>query len=170
MREVAAAAGRIPLSDRSRALLPDLRSRIQALLDRARSDRVTASELGSLSVESETGRLRVQLEPGIGTRGLVSRGEIQSLLNSIDAYLLSQLRDRSRNRVETHRGITFLVSTGEGGKSPILDADETRSRIDDLDGGIPAYVPAEVSKHVFECEIRATYPFRTAPMSCPRHR
>jgi len=134
------------------------------------SEPVHAFDVASISVESDSGRLRVELEPAVEAEGLVSREEMQSLLNSIDAYLLSQLRHRSRNRLETHRGFTFLVSAGEGGKSPILDADETRSRIDDLDGGIPAYVLAEVSKHVFECEIRATYPFRTAPMSCPRHR
>lgn len=171
VREVAGAVGRIPVSERSRALLPALRGKLQALLEAYPvAEPVPVPELRSLSVESDPGRLWVELEPAIETKSLVSRGEIQSLLNAMDEYLLSQLRHSSRNRIEIYRGITFLVSMGEGVHAPILDAEETRSRIDALDGGIPAYVLAEVSRHVYECEIRTTSPFRFVQMSCPDSR
>jgi hypothetical protein len=171
LREIVAPAGRIPVSDASRVRLPDLRIKLQALMDMEPvSEPIHAFQLASISVESGEGGLRVELVPAVEARGLVSRGEFQSLLSSIDEYLLSQLRHRSRSRLETHRGVTFLVSMGEGVRSPIVDAEETRSQIDELDGGIPAYVLAEVPQQVYECEIRETYPFRIVPVSCPRHR
>jgi hypothetical protein len=173
VKDVVTPVGRVVISGpEGPPLMASLRIMLSRLIEEGSPDEyVLPSALDSLGVASDAGRVDVELDPAGARRGVVSRDELQSLANAMDRYLLSQLRHVSRRRLETHRGVTFLVSLGDGVRAPVSDSEEIRTCIDELDGRAPAYALVEIKEDVFKCELETTYPFRfLRPTSCARTR
>lgn len=160
--EIVTEVGSVTISgEDGKTLLPSLRSKLSSLLEgRSESGGLRSAHVASVEVTDGNGSVRVELAQDVVGGGTVSSMEVQSLLNEIDRYLLSQLRHVTRRRIDTHRGITFIVSLAKGVHAPVLDADEIRQRIEELGGRVPAYVLAEISEDVFRQELQTTYPFR----------
>ena len=162
IRSIVAPVGGVSFSGTGAAsLVASLRIKLTRILDGYSTQEPIATTQIALEETSDAGHARVELAPAVQERGMVSRQEIQSLLNAMDRYLLSELRGECRRRLESYRAVTFLVSSGCGGGGD-LDTRKIRSRIDELDGEAPADLLVEVTRDVFEREIRMAYPFRFA--------
>lgn len=158
VKDIVTALGRVAISGaEGPSLLPSLRSKLSELLERsAQGEEVPASAVSALEISSDGGRVSVELDPAVAALRAVPGDEIQSLLNAIDRYLLSQRHHLLRRRLEACRGITFLASL----EKSACEAKEYRAEIDERNGRVPAYVFAEITEDSFKREIQTAYPFR----------